>query len=413
MRIFTFTTRTAGTTISAAHINDLQTAVNEISTELSNGIGSVNTTYRTLKLAASTTAAASLNIPTGTAPTTPASGDVWNASGDLRFYNGTATRGFAFLDGATFTGAVTATTIAATGTGTNLFDGQLIIDRTSTDPFIIRDDTPTNVMVVNTSAKRIDARNGAKIQLWSGDATGAAGTWDSATGNMAVTGTLDVTGNTTVLGTTVLGNTTADLVTINAPVNLMSVPSPPRPVIKASTSANTNSYSTQIVAGSLGTNTAFSLTQNTIFYVPIIFGHDGSADLITIVNVSTAVTASNAYIGIYDADGVNGLPGTRLYLSAAVATAAPTGAKTTPALSLSVLAGKLYYVAIADTGATVVVDGRTGTNQVFAGNTTTATGVFCSLSGGTIGTTPNFLPTSAATTFSVAQTYPLLTVRVN
>lgn len=115
MRIFTFTTRTGGTNIYASHINDIQNAINEISTELSNGIGSVNTTYRTLKLAASTTGAASLNMPSGTAPTTPASGDVWNASGTLRFYNGSATRDIAFLDGPTFTGTTTVNNLTVTG----------------------------------------------------------------------------------------------------------------------------------------------------------------------------------------------------------------------------------------------------------------------------------------------------------
>lgn len=81
MRIYTFPTRAGGANIYASHINDIQNAISEISSELSNGFGSVNTTYRTFKLAASTTAAASLNIPSGTAPTSPANGDIW-FSGD-------------------------------------------------------------------------------------------------------------------------------------------------------------------------------------------------------------------------------------------------------------------------------------------------------------------------------------------
>ena len=39
--------------------------------------------------AASTTSAASANIPTGSAPTSPTSGDLWNLSGILQFYDGT------------------------------------------------------------------------------------------------------------------------------------------------------------------------------------------------------------------------------------------------------------------------------------------------------------------------------------
>jgi hypothetical protein len=40
---------------------------------------------------ASTTAGPAFNIPTGVAPTSPASGDFWNESNILKFFNGTAT----------------------------------------------------------------------------------------------------------------------------------------------------------------------------------------------------------------------------------------------------------------------------------------------------------------------------------
>jgi hypothetical protein len=52
--------------------------------------------------AASTTSAASLNIPAGTAPTSPSTGDIWNPGASLVFYDGTANR-----------------TLAATGSCTN------------------------------------------------------------------------------------------------------------------------------------------------------------------------------------------------------------------------------------------------------------------------------------------------------
>lgn len=42
-------------------------------------------------LAASTTSASSLNVPTGSAPSSPVSGDFWNTSGILKFYDGSHT----------------------------------------------------------------------------------------------------------------------------------------------------------------------------------------------------------------------------------------------------------------------------------------------------------------------------------
>ena len=47
-------------------------------------------------LAASTTGAASLNIPSGSAPTVPNSGDFWNQSGVLTFYDGSATQSLVY-----------------------------------------------------------------------------------------------------------------------------------------------------------------------------------------------------------------------------------------------------------------------------------------------------------------------------
>ena len=50
-------------------------------------------------LPASTTAAASLNVTTGAAPTSPVSGDVWYVSPSYFYYSGAATRQLATLDG--------------------------------------------------------------------------------------------------------------------------------------------------------------------------------------------------------------------------------------------------------------------------------------------------------------------------
>jgi hypothetical protein len=61
------------------------------------GNGTVGDTSGTLtlahlKLGASTTSAASLNIPSGTAPTSPNTGDMWFDGTNLKFYDGTVTR---------------------------------------------------------------------------------------------------------------------------------------------------------------------------------------------------------------------------------------------------------------------------------------------------------------------------------
>lgn len=60
--------------------------------------GTLQVTGKTT-LAASLTSAASLNIPNATsAPTTPVTGDIWFATPDLKWYDGTATRTVATLD---------------------------------------------------------------------------------------------------------------------------------------------------------------------------------------------------------------------------------------------------------------------------------------------------------------------------
>lgn len=71
--------------------------------------------------------AASIVLPSGSAPTTPVSGDVWNNAGTLQFYNGSATKSLAFTDSSITGNAATATqwttgrTIELTGavTGTS------------------------------------------------------------------------------------------------------------------------------------------------------------------------------------------------------------------------------------------------------------------------------------------------------
>ena len=97
MKIYTFPVRVAGTNIYVSHINDMQSAITYLSKELTNGIGSEDTP-RVFKFSAAAAGYASFNVPSGTTPTTPASGDVWNNTGALKFYNGSATKTFAFTE---------------------------------------------------------------------------------------------------------------------------------------------------------------------------------------------------------------------------------------------------------------------------------------------------------------------------
>lgn len=71
-------------------------------------------------LAPSTTGGASTNIANGTAPSAPAAGDLWAASGALRYYDGAVTHALAFTDGNISGNAATATTAAALTTGRTL-----------------------------------------------------------------------------------------------------------------------------------------------------------------------------------------------------------------------------------------------------------------------------------------------------
>lgn len=61
-------------------------------------------------LNASSTSAASLRIPSGTAPTTPIAGDLWQTTGALKFYTGSATKSIPFTEDLVFPSNTTATT---------------------------------------------------------------------------------------------------------------------------------------------------------------------------------------------------------------------------------------------------------------------------------------------------------------
>lgn len=120
MKIYTFPVRVAGTNIFVSHINDIQSSINYLSKELTNGIGT-ESDPRVFKVAAAATGYASFNIPpAGGTPSAPASGDVWNDAGTLKLYNGTTTKSIAFTDGV---GDVSSNTATSVDSEVALFSG--------------------------------------------------------------------------------------------------------------------------------------------------------------------------------------------------------------------------------------------------------------------------------------------------
>lgn len=106
-------------TTTAASPNSVKTAYDLANAALPKSGGTM-TGKITLVNASSSTA--SINYGTGTAdPTTPATGDSWNNSGTLKFYNGTATKTIAFTDSnITGTAANVTGTVAVANGGTGL-----------------------------------------------------------------------------------------------------------------------------------------------------------------------------------------------------------------------------------------------------------------------------------------------------
>lgn len=83
-------------TTTAASPNSVKTAYDLANAALPKSGGSMTGKISLVNASAAT---ASINYGTGTAdPTTPASGDSWNNSGSIKFYNGTATKTIAFTD---------------------------------------------------------------------------------------------------------------------------------------------------------------------------------------------------------------------------------------------------------------------------------------------------------------------------
>lgn len=106
-------------TTTAASPNSLKTAYDLANAALPKSGGTMT---GKITLVNASSATASINYGTGTAdPTTPASGDSWNNSGTIKFYNGTATKTIAFTDSnITGTAANVSGTVAVANGGTGL-----------------------------------------------------------------------------------------------------------------------------------------------------------------------------------------------------------------------------------------------------------------------------------------------------
>lgn len=126
-----------GGTTSAAGILQITDSTSSTSTTTAASPNSVKTAYDLanaalpksggtmtgkITLVNASSATASINYGTGTAdPTTPASGDSWNNSGTIKFYNGTATKTVAFTDSnITGTAANVSGTVVVANGGTGL-----------------------------------------------------------------------------------------------------------------------------------------------------------------------------------------------------------------------------------------------------------------------------------------------------
>lgn len=106
-------------TTTAASPNSVKTAYDLANAALARSGGTMTGKITLVNASAST---ASINLGTGVAdPTTPANGDVWNNTGVLKFFNGTATKTLAFTDSnITGTAANVSGTVAVGNGGTGL-----------------------------------------------------------------------------------------------------------------------------------------------------------------------------------------------------------------------------------------------------------------------------------------------------
>lgn len=223
---FTFASKTEGQIIEVAHFTTLESAVNLLATEFNTSV------TKKLTLFTATTAAASLNIPGGVAPTTPATGDLWHvaSTGELKLRTVNGTKTVAFTDSNFSTLSVTSLTLGSTsltstaatfaGTvtvkGATTHEAATTLQTASTSALLVRagTTTDTNLLTVNGTAKTVNLLNGTDMQVFADNAATAAKlTIDGATGNLdgnnlKAAGTVEAVGNiSTTTGNISTGST--------------------------------------------------------------------------------------------------------------------------------------------------------------------------------------------------------------
>jgi hypothetical protein len=219
-----------------------QIAVNAASSTITLSLPTNVTLPGKTTLTASTTSAAAINIPTGSDPTTPASGDAWNNTGTLKFYNGTATKTIAFTDSSITGNASTATALQTARTINGVsFDGTANITiqvpvstgitglGTGVATFLatpssanllsaVSDETGTGLLVFATSPSLTTPTIGGGGANFSGSTSGTTNLKASATAGSttitlpATTGTVITTGDSATVTNTMLANSS---VTVN------------------------------------------------------------------------------------------------------------------------------------------------------------------------------------------------------
>ena len=145
-------------------------------------------------LTASTTGASALNIPTGSDPTSPVSGDFWNNTGVFKFYNGSATKSLAFLD-STLTGLWNGTVIGPAYGGTGVANNAANT-LTFTGNFSLGLTLSANTSVTLPTSGTLLTTTGSGSSLTFG--TGSLSLAGNLTTSGAFTTTLTATGNTSV-----------------------------------------------------------------------------------------------------------------------------------------------------------------------------------------------------------------------
>lgn len=190
-----------------------QIAVNAASSTITLSLPTNVTLPGKTTLTASTTSAASLNIPSGSAPTSPTSGDLWNASGVLYYYNGSATR----------TVAVTADKLSAFASTSSSELAGVISDETGSGALVFGTSPTITTSLVTGSTTFALVNTTATTVNFAGAATTLS--IGAATGTTTVNNSLVVKGDLTVDGSVVTVNSTT-LTVDDKNIELGSVASP-------------------------------------------------------------------------------------------------------------------------------------------------------------------------------------------